>query len=776
MGLIIRRILCVALVACVCTLFAEAKIQLPAILGSGMVLQQKAEVRLWGKAASDRRITVHTSWNNQQQETNSDKEGRWVLTIVTPKAGGPYTILISDGEELVLNDVLIGEVWLCSGQSNMEMPVKGFRGQPAAESQTTIVNANPDRALRLFTVKRAYSSIPEDDVTGQWEHNSPEPVSTFSAVAYYYGDQLQKVLGVPVGLIHASWSGSSIEPWISKENLTQFPEIDLTLAANPQLKYANGTPTVLYNAMIKPLENYNIKGIIWYQGESNSARPEQYQRLFAVWAKQNRTLFRSKDMPIYYTEIAPVASPVDRPYQRAIFREAQLESMYEVPNVGMAFTNDLGSEKFIHAPQKREIGQRLAYWALAKTYHLNGFEYSGPICRSCAVNGNIVEILFDHADDGLNPENESLVGFEIASKDSIFHPANAEIINGTSRIKVWNDKVSQPAYVRYAFRNFLRGNLTNNAELPAAPFRIDLRKTNYQSPENIGWKRITTFGELPEYITVYHSPEWIESTRVNAYIAVIDTQKGGQLDVGGQENGVKTPSEFYQSEKKKPFIVLNGGYFAYGKTVSLICKNGKILSDNTPVVNRLLGGEKVLYYPTRSVFSLYKDGTYHADWVYKSGQQTYTYDVPSLNSSTRPPLSVPSKGFPKGAKEWTAQMGIGAGPVLIKDGTIRNSWVEELFDVASGINPLTCQPRSAIGITQDGKLIFFVCEGREQTQDVPGMTLGQLARLMKSFGCVDALNLDGGGSSCMLINGRETIKPCNKNNQQRPVATVLFVK
>ena len=352
MKLLIKKITCVILILCSYCSYGEAKIQLPSILGNGMVLQQKSEVKLWGKATPNKKVVVYTSWNAQQQEVDSNQKGDWSVAVTTPEAGGPYTIRISDGEELILDDVLIGEVWLCSGQSNMEMPVKGFRGQPAAESQNTIVNANSNRSLRLFTVQRAYSSVPQENVAGQWERNTPKSVSTFSAVAYYYGDQLQKVLGIPVGLIHASWSGSSIEPWISKENLLQFPEIDLTPAANPQSKYANGTPTVLYNAMIKPLENYNIKGMIWYQGESNSARPEQYQRLFAVWAKQNRTLFRSKDFPIYYTEIAPVASPVDRPFQRAIFREAQLESMYEISNTGMAFTNDLGSEKFIHAPQK----------------------------------------------------------------------------------------------------------------------------------------------------------------------------------------------------------------------------------------------------------------------------------------------------------------------------------------------------------------------------------------------------------------------------------------
>lgn len=771
-----RRIIFNLCVLVTCILPMQAKVTLPAILGEGMVLQQKSETKLWGKAEPDKKVTVFTSWDKRTREGISNKNGVWEIMVNTPEAGGPYYIEISDGDKLVLNDILIGEVWLCSGQSNMEMPVKGFRGQPTAESQQTIVEANPNRALRLFTVKRAYNNTPQEDVIGTWEKNSPKAVAPFSAVAYFYGDQLQKILGVPVGLIHASWSGSGIEPWISKENLKQFPEIDLSVLIQTNFKYPNGTPAVLYNAMIHPLANYNVKGIVWYQGETNSARPDQYQRLFATWVKQNREMFRSKDLPVYYTEIAPVASPIDRPLQRAIFREAQLESLYEIPNIGMAFTTDLGSELFVHAPRKKEIGQRLAYWALAKTYNLDGFEYSGPIYRSCFVSGKEIEILFDHADDGLIPENEDIIGFELAGPDSIFHPAKARIINATSRVKVWNDEIPNPIEVRYSFRNFLRGNLMNNAWLPAISFRIDLRKTNLQNPENLGWTSVTSLGKLPAYISVYRSPEWIESTKAKAFIAVVDTEKGGKLEVLGNASGKKTLNEFYDIEKKEPSILLNGGYFSGNESVSLICRKGKLLANNISKIIRSYEGKSQTYYPTRSVFGLSKEGNYCTDWVYTSKNIIYAYSVPALNSSTRMPLSAPSKGFPKGAIKWSAETAIGGGPILIKDAVIRNTWVEEMYDVASGIDPQNCHPRSAIGVTGDGKLILFVCEGRNQTPDVPGMTLDQVARIMRSLGCIEALNLDGGGSSCMLINGKEVIKSSEKGHRQRPVVSAVAIK
>lgn len=453
----------------------QAKITLPAIIGDNMVLQQQESVKLWGKSTPNTKITVKTSWNSRKYSTQSDAKGNWSTYIQTPVAGGPYSMELSDGELLRLKNILIGEVWLCSGQSNMEMPVKGFRGQPVEGSQTTIVEANSQRDLRLFTVARAFSTTPQDTLTGSWGENTPHHVAGFSATAYYFGDLLQKALGVPVGLIHSAWSASKIEAWMDKETLSDFPEVQLPDVIQKEFRWPAGTPTLLYNAMIHPLSGLTIKGIIWYQGESNSETPEQYARLFPAWISQWRSFFRSETLPVYYVQIAPYQAEGKDKITRALFRESQLQSMKEIPHVGMAFTTDAGSELFIHAPYKKKIGERLAFWALAKSYDIPGINYCGPIYASHKVNDTKVEISFDYGKDGLTPENKDVEGFEISGSNGIFLPAKARIINGTARVEVWNDSITSPTEVRYCFRNYKEGNLCNNVAIPASPFRIILK-------------------------------------------------------------------------------------------------------------------------------------------------------------------------------------------------------------------------------------------------------------------------------------------------------------
>jgi len=358
----------------------------------------------------------------------------------------------------------------------MEMPVKGFRGQPVYGCQPYIAAANPQRPIRLFTVKRDWSTTPKDNVEGHWSENTPEDVSLFSAAAYFFGEQLQKTLGIPVGLIHCSWSASKIEAWMDKETLSQISEVNLSVLNNKEFSYPNGTPTLLHNAMVKPLEGFPVKGVIWYQGEANSNNPALYKKLFPALVSQWRTFFRSPDMPFYYVQIAPWQSGGKDLLDWAWFRQCQLELMNEVPNVGMVTTTDAGSEKFIHPPYKIKVGERLAYWALAKTYGIKGISYSGPIYKSCRMNGKLLEITFDYGADGMIPENEELKGFEIAGSDGNFLPAYAEIINGTSRVKVWNDSVSVPTEVRYCFRNYIEGNLCNNVGIPASPFRAEIKQ------------------------------------------------------------------------------------------------------------------------------------------------------------------------------------------------------------------------------------------------------------------------------------------------------------
>ena len=469
-------LLCLFWAACLVSEL-QAKVSLTSIWGDNMVLQQQSEVIFTGTAKANCKLTVVASWNQKKQSTVTDANGHWRIGVATPVAGGPYSIKFSDGDELTLKNILIGEVWFCSGQSNMEMPVRGFRGQPVYGSQSHIVSADARRALRLFTVKRDWSTHPKTEgVTGEWQELSPKAVGDFSATAYFFGNLLQKTISVPVGLIHCSWSASKIEAWMSRETLERFNEVKLPDVNQKKFDWVPGTPTLLWNAMVNPWKGFPVRGVIWYQGESNSAAPQLYKRLFPAMASQWRSFFNNVNMPIYYVQIAPYRSDGKDNLGCAWFRQCQLELLSEVPNVGMVTTTDAGNELCIHPPYKIRVGERLAYWALAKTYNREGFLFSGPIYRSCQLKDNVVEVTFDYGQDGLIPENQRLKGFELVDSAGKVYPAEAEIINSSARVKVWNDSVAHPVEVRYCFRNYMEGNLFNNAELPASPFRAVVGK------------------------------------------------------------------------------------------------------------------------------------------------------------------------------------------------------------------------------------------------------------------------------------------------------------
>lgn len=453
----------------------QAKVVLPPFFSDGMVLQRNETVKIWGKAIPNFRIKVQTSWDKKTYYVKTEVDGHWSVKVQTPDAGGPYTIELKDKEKTVLSDVLIGEVWLCSGQSNMEMPVKGFRGQPVTDALSTITSACPKRPIRLFTVKRAFNTMPQDTLVGCWKLNDPSSVGEFSATAYFFGDMLEKMLDVPIGLIHASWSASKIEAWMDRATLSDVCDVKLPDISQKEFGWPAGTPTLLYNAMIHPLIDLKIKGVVWYQGESNSDNPQLYSKLFPMWINQWRRDFQSPNLPVYYVQIAPYQAEGKDLITRAVFRESQLKSMKEIPNVGMALTTDAGSETFIHSPHKKKIGQRLAFWALAKTYGISGISYCGPLYHSCKVKANKVELSFEFGEEGLTPENEDIEGFEISGQDGSFYPAKARIINGSSRVEVWNDSITAPTEIRYCFRNYKEGNLCNNVGLPTAPFRIQLK-------------------------------------------------------------------------------------------------------------------------------------------------------------------------------------------------------------------------------------------------------------------------------------------------------------
>lgn len=453
---------------------ANAEIKLPAILGNGMVLQQNSKVMLWGKAAPCKTVKVRTSWDGRLSKTKSDDSGNWSLYVNTPVAGGPYDIRISDGKELILNDILIGEVWLCSGQSNMEMPVKGFKGQPVEGSHETIVAACKDRPIRMFTVERAFSRTECDDVKGVWKKHTPSSVADFSAAGYYFADFLQRNLDVPVGIINSSWSASHIEPWLSSESIKKLDWIDVETMYPDTISSVYNVPGIMYNAMINPLTNCSIKGILWYQGESNILEPERYKKMFKIWAEQNRQLFRNDSLPVYFVEIAGYSLPDNMPIQRAVFKEAQLELFKEMDNVGIALTTDIGDSLFIHPKYKREVGERLAYWALSQTYGIGGFDYCGPVLNGYDYADGKIVMSFDYADNGLVPEIEDLQGFEVLDGNGSLLPVKAQIVRGTNKVEISFDNISDPKEVRYCFKNYQKGNLMNNSGLPAAAFRIDL--------------------------------------------------------------------------------------------------------------------------------------------------------------------------------------------------------------------------------------------------------------------------------------------------------------
>ena len=284
-------------------LSTHAEVHLPAIFSDGMVMQQQTHANLWGTATPNKKVTVRTSWDGKLYAATTDKQGAWKLAVSTPEAGGPYTVTFDDGTPKVLSNILIGELWLCSGQSNMEMPMKGFKNQPVENANMDILRSRNPK-IRLFTVKRTSTFTPQNDVTGSWKEASPATVRDFSATAYYFGRLVNEILDVPVGLIVAAWGGSACEAWMTADWLKAFPDAKIP-RSETDIKSKNRTPTVLYNGMLHPLIGLTMKGVIWYQGEDNWNRAHTYADMFTTLINGWRTEWKQGDFPFYYCQIAP---------------------------------------------------------------------------------------------------------------------------------------------------------------------------------------------------------------------------------------------------------------------------------------------------------------------------------------------------------------------------------------------------------------------------------------------------------------------------------------
>ena len=427
----------------------RADVTLPALLTDNLVLQQKTTVALWGWAAPGEAVTVSVGWRETIAKATADAQGNWLVRVPTGKAGGPYTITIAGQNKLTINNVLLGEVWLCSGQSNMKFSVdKGSaKWMTGVKNAAEVVPQANFPAIRMFTVAERVADTPQRDVTGNWVVCSPENVGKFSAVAYFFGLEIHQKRGVPVGLIHSSWGGTPAESWTRREvlesspvlrpiltryeaGLTQRPAYETALAAwkqekaaNPQSKTpkpaeplsatSNKSPAKLYNGMIRGLEPYTLRGVIWYQGESNAERAYQYRTLFPAMIASWRADWQQPDLPFYFVQIAPHKG------QNAEIREAQLLTWQTVPHTGMVVTTDVGDSLDIHPRNKQPVGHRLARWALAKTYGEKALPYSGPVYKKMQVKKDAAYLTFDHA-DGLMAKDGTLREFTIAGPDSVF--------------------------------------------------------------------------------------------------------------------------------------------------------------------------------------------------------------------------------------------------------------------------------------------------------------------------------------------------------------------
>ncbi|TCC99328.1 sialate O-acetylesterase [Pedobacter hiemivivus] len=453
-----------------------AAIKPASIFTDHMVLQQKADVAIWGWANAGSGVTLIPSWDKKKYTIKADANGKWKLKIATPKAGGPYEISISDGIALTLKDILIGEVWFCGGQSNMEMPMKGFKSQPILGSNEAILKSSNSQ-IRLYTVPRSSITERQDNSKpSDWKLAGPEAVSNFSATAYYFGKLLSEMLNVPVGLINDSYGGSTIEAWMSPELLKSFPEVKIP-SKGDAIKEVSRTPTTLYNGMLYPAIGYGIRGAIWYQGESNQTRPDRYGDLFPAMVKEWRNVWGMGEFPFYYAQIAPFkyvkdpATQMGKEFNSAFIRDVQRKSISKISNSGMAVLMDIGEERNIHPADKEKGGVRLAYLALGNTYGVKGFSYASPDYESMTVIDGSAILKFQNASNGLTSFGKPLSEFEIAGEDKVFYPAKA-VLSGSS-VTVSSDAVKAPVAVRYAFKDFVIGDLYGNEGLPVSSFRTD---------------------------------------------------------------------------------------------------------------------------------------------------------------------------------------------------------------------------------------------------------------------------------------------------------------
>lgn len=511
--------------------FLLANVTVNPLFSDGMVVQRETIIPIWGWASPNEKVVVQTSWG-KTKNTVTDVNGNWRVDIKTPKAGGPYTISISGNNTIKINDVLSGEVWLCTGQSNMDFALEKFlrnaresKYQPlVAQLREEVATANDDMLRHIEVLQNTSLHKKGKSFEGKWVSAVPGEIKKITATGYFFAKELRKKLNVPVGLVECSWGGTRVQPWISEEaylndkNLKDYylanqKEVKITIEKldNPTYvdtiynkklakwkakgekgrkpkptitdpRTSSQTPTTLYNGMLHSIIPYAIKGAIWYQGESNAVYlPNQYQEFFTTMINSWRADWNQGDFPFYWAQLASCKRGNDEADKGWATVNDQLRKSLELPNTGMAVLHDIGEAKDIHPHNKMDVGKRLALWALKKDYGIKVPAVSGPLYHSHKVKKNKIQVKFKEVGTGLMVAkkhltnsavsvNEPLSWFEIVGENGVWHQAKAKIVS-KNKIEVWSNNVEKPVAVRYAWSGTPEGaNLYNKEGLPAAVF------------------------------------------------------------------------------------------------------------------------------------------------------------------------------------------------------------------------------------------------------------------------------------------------------------------
>ncbi len=445
---------------------------LPNFFSNGMVLQQKDSVPFWGTDEPDQMVSIKTSWGIQS-EVKTNALGEWKMQLPTPIAGGPYEIYITGSERDTLKNILIGEVWLAAGQSNMHIPLKGYRNTPIDGAMEALINSKNSN-IRFFRINRNPTLNPAHNVTGEWKESNPSNAQEFSAVAYFFANLLQKSLEVPVGIITTSWGGSKVQTWLGKESVKKFPELKIPDVLGKSGKDKRTTPTSLYNGMLLPLQDYSIKGVLWYQGESDR-ETVNYQEYFTELISSWRDQWKESSLPFYFVQIAPFSYEELNPISggdAARVRNAQLQTYLNVPNTGIVVSMDAGDCRDVHPSRKKVIGDRLAFWALADTYGWD-IPHKSPVFEKAVYyqDEQAVKVYFDNADSGFKKQ-EIINGFSLSLNGESFEKTPAQFGNdGNITIKVGN---TSPKYIRFGYGDCVLTNLVSTYGFPVSPFNAEV--------------------------------------------------------------------------------------------------------------------------------------------------------------------------------------------------------------------------------------------------------------------------------------------------------------